>query len=110
MYVDSNELEASRILIHRKRIGPAAGGGEKAFIDFEARHFCDLDEDDLIDTSDLCQIFGTSLRTVYRWMSEHDLRPVRKAGREYLFRKGNLLLWYEQNRPRPGRPPQGGVR
>lgn len=110
MYVYDNELEANRTPIHRKQIGPASGGGLKAYVDFETLPFCELEKKDLIDTSDLCRIFGTSLRTIYRWMSDHELRPVRKAGREYLFRKGDVLSWYKNNRPRPGRPPQGGVR
>lgn len=110
VYVGDNELESCEVPIHRKRIGPGAGGGLRAFIDFEARPFWELGEDDLIDTSDLCQIFGTSLRTVYRWMSKHSLKPVRKVGREFLFRKGDVLSWYELNRPRPGRPSRGGRR
>lgn len=104
MYVYDNELAANRTPIHRKRIGPASGGGKKAFVDFDALPFCELDGRDLIDTSDLCQIFGCSQRTVYRWMSDHSLRPVRKVGREFLFTKGDVLRWYDQNRPRVGRP------
>lgn len=105
MYVYDNELAANRTLIHRKRIGPAAGGGKRAFVDFEVLPFCELEDADLIDTSDLCQTFGVSLRTVYRWMSDHSLRPVTNVGREFLFKKGDVLRWYGQHRPRPGRPP-----
>jgi predicted DNA-binding transcriptional regulator AlpA len=108
MYIYENDLAASQVPIHRKRIGPAAGGGEKAYVDFEARPFSTLENGDLIDTADLCRIFGCSLRTVYRWMSHHALRPVRKAGRDFLFTKGDILRWYAEHQPRPGRPPIGG--
>ncbi len=105
MYVFENDLAGSSTLIHRKRIGPAPGGGQRAFIDFQEKPFCDLNGDALIDTADLCKIFGCSARTVYRWMSHGGLQPFAKAGREYLFRKADLVRWYSDNPPRPGRPP-----
>lgn len=110
MYVYENELAASRTPVHRKRIGSAAGGGEKAYVDFQELPFCELEDGDLIDTADLCRIFGCSLRTVYRWMSDHGLQPRRKVGREFLFAKGDVVRWYSANAPRPGRPPGDGRR
>jgi excisionase family DNA binding protein len=108
MYLFENELTKNRTMIHRKVIVPATGGGEKAYVDYQARPFCDLANDDMIDTADLCKIFRCSGRTVYRWINDHKLRPVRKAGREYLFTKYNVVSWYSDHFPRPGRPPLGG--
>jgi len=104
MYVD-HLLEDNPTPIHRKMIMPAVGGGQRAFMDPHARPFSALARQDLLDTADLCRIFGCSTRTIYRWINEHDLRPKFKAGRELLFTKADLLRWYAANRPRPGRPP-----
>jgi len=108
MYLDGNPLEQNLTPINRKRVGRAAGGGEKVYVDWEQKAFWELEDGDLVDTADLCRVFGCSLQTIYRWMKSHQLRPVRKAGREFLFRKGDVVRWFDAHRPRPGRPPKGG--
>jgi len=107
MYLPGDSLTDNGTLIHRKIVGPAVGGGIRAFIDHQALPFRDLAPRDLLDTADLCRIFGCSARTVYRWIGEReDPLPFKfKAGREFLFSKSDLLRWYAANRPRPGRPP-----
>lgn len=106
MYVDSdNPLKDNVTLIHRKMIARAVGGGERAYMDQQARPFYKLANNDLLDTADLCRVFGCSARTVYRWTNEHGLTPQFKAGRDLLFAKSDIVRWYAANRPRPGRPP-----
>ena len=105
MYLRDNPLERDKTPINRKMVKPAPGGGQKVYIDFQARPFHLLEEIDLVDTADLCRIFRCSARTVYRWMEDHSLRPVMKVGREYLFTKRAVVRWYDAHRPRPGRPP-----
>lgn len=105
MYVYENELEGSRVPVHRKFVGAAAGGGTKVYVDYVARPFCELTAGDFLDTADLCTVFGVSQRTAYRWMRGHGLRPALKVGREFLFTKGEIVRWFRENRPTPGRPP-----
>lgn len=109
MYVGSdNPLKDNPTPIHRKIIMRAVGGGWRAYMDPQARPFSALAGKDLLDTADLCLIFGCSARTVYRWINEYDLAHRFKAGRELLFAKADLVNWYAANRPRPGRPPMHG--
>ena len=54
--------------------------------------------------------FEVSLRTIYRWVAEHDLRPEYYEGRVYLFTKAEILEWWDENRPQPGRPQGSGGR
>lgn len=110
MYLYENELAGSTVPIHRKRIGRAASGGNKVYVDYEPMSFCLLADSDLLDTADLCRLFGVSQRTVYRWIGGHSLRPATKVGRELLFTKREILRWFRENLPKPGRPPQGGRR
>src|ERR1051326_2717383 len=107
MYVtDASELRRLQTPINPKVIVRAPGGGLQVYRDARSRSFARLSLDDLLDTADLCLIFGCSARTVYRWMAEFGLRPATKAGRQFLFTKGELLDWYARNRPTPGRPPR----
>lgn len=105
MYLPDNPLARDKTPINRKLIRPAAGGGDKVYVDFKPRPFYLLEDLDLVDTADLCRVFRCSARTVYRWMEVHGLRPTRKVGREYLFTKREIMRWFDANRPRPGRPP-----
>lgn len=111
MYVGSDSsLEGNQTPVHRKLLAPAVGGGWTAYMDPQARPFSDLGPDDLLDTADLCRLFGISGRTAYRWINQPigRLAPRFKAGRLWLFAKSNILNWYAANRPRPGRPPLSG--
>jgi excisionase family DNA binding protein len=103
--LEGNPLARNETPLHRKLIQPGPGGGEKVYVDFRPRTFRLLEDTDLLDTADLCRLFGCSARTVYRWMAEHTLRPHRKVGREFLFTKREILRWHDANRPHPGRPP-----
>ena len=106
MYLaDQRALKHNRTPINPKVIVSAPGGGLQVYRDARARPFSALRLEELLDTADLCLIFGCSARTVYRWMAEFELRPYAKVGRQYLFTKSEVLDWYEANRPRPGRPP-----
>lgn len=105
MYVDDHFLLTNRTPIFRKLIGRGAGGGQSLYLDKRAVPFCALGNGDFVDTSDLCRIFGCSARTVYRWITNHSLRPVGKIGREFLFTKGEIVRWFDNDRPVSGRPP-----
>ena len=106
MFIDDDDaLFKVRIPFRRKILARAAGGGQQVYMDAEPRRFNELAEGDLLDTADLCQLFGVSARTVYRWIAGHSLQPTLAVGRVYLFTKREIMRWYEANRPRPGRPP-----
>lgn len=102
MYVE-DRLSRSQTLIHRKVLSQAIGGGIRVYADAKARPFAKLANEDLLDTSDVCRLFPCSARTIYRWMAEGSLRPLRKIGREFLFTKQELLRWWDE-RPQSGRP------
>jgi excisionase family DNA binding protein len=84
-----------RAPIHRKFIARAAGGGHRILADAKAQAFHRLDDEALLDSTDLCALFGVSTRTIYRWISERDLPVAAKVGREYLFAKGDVWEWAE---------------
>ncbi len=105
MYLDDSDrlFEQNKMPIRRKVVVRAPGGGFKAYADFETRPFCELGAGDLLDTADICMLYGCSARTVYRWMAEHKLKHSGKAGRNHFFRKDALIRWHNKHRPRPGR-------
>ena len=105
MYVDDDFLSTNRTPIYLKQVGPGAGGGRIVVKTARTAPFNKLGSDALIDTSDLCRLFGCSARTVYRWVAQNSLRPVGKIGREFLFTKGEVVRWFNANRPVSGRPP-----
>lgn len=105
MYVYENPPGGHKIAVHRKVIARGPGGGQRVYVEAQVRPFSELDDKDLVDTADLCRLFGCSARTVYRWVERHDLRSRGKVGREFLFTKGEIVRWYNENRPRAGRPP-----
>jgi excisionase family DNA binding protein len=104
MYILENPPGSDVVAINRKVIAPAPGGGQRVYIEAQARPFPQLADTDLVDTADMCRLFGCSARTVYRWVERHGLRSFGKVGREFLFAKGEIVRWYNENRPRPGRP------
>src|SRR5258708_7918925 len=106
MYVDDERpLKRDRNLINPKVVVRGAGGGWTVYLDSQARPFSRLNSASLLDTADLCLLFGCSTRTVYRWMADQNLKPEMRVGRQHLFTKREILDWYDKNRPRPGRPP-----
>lgn len=104
MYLEST-IAKNSTPVRRKVDAPASGGGARVYVDMKERPFSRLAGSDLLDTADLCRLYGVSARTIYRWMAEHNLRPFIKIGREYLFRKDAIIEWHDNYRPMPGRPP-----
>jgi excisionase family DNA binding protein len=105
MYLDEQQPGGDQTPVHRKVVAPGAGGGPHVYVEVRARPFTKLADADLVDTADLCRVFGCSARTVYRWVESHGLRSSGKVGREFLFTKGEVVRWRDENRPRQGRPP-----
>jgi predicted DNA-binding transcriptional regulator AlpA len=101
---DESELKHDQTPIFEKLVVKSAGGGYRVYASNPARAFARLPKTALLDTADLCLLFGCSTRSIYRWMAEQDLRWDLKVGREYLFRKEDVVDWYADNRPRLGRP------
>lgn len=104
MYLQDAPLAKSAILVRRKKVAPSLGGGKRVLVEFKEIPFSRLAPDDLLDTADLCRLFGVSVRTVYRWIAEVNLRPAGKVGREHLFTKREVLRWNDHERPPMGRP------
>jgi excisionase family DNA binding protein len=107
---DNDDLEDDPTPINRKILVPSTGGRYQVYMDAKRLPFYKLRKDALLDTSDLCKLFGCSMRTIYRWVEEQDLRPKHYEGRVYLFTKREILDWWEDNRPQRGRPPGSGGR
>ena len=103
---DEEHLKHDRTPIYEKVVVKAPGGGVQVYGLSPARPFSDLPGSALLDSADLCILFGCSARSIYRWMSERGLRWDRKIGREYLFRKDDVLDFYRHNLPPLGRPPK----
>jgi len=97
-------LRSDQTRVHRKIIGMGTDGGWRIYADAQARPFARLKNDDYLGTADICAIFGVSARTVYRWVADELLRWDKKVGREYLFTKGDVLDFYDENKPVMGRP------
>ena len=109
MYVDDTFLSKNQTQIRRKWVGSGVGGGRIVYQATRPVAFSTLQNIDLVDTTDLCLIFGCSARTVYRWVTDHSLRPYGKIGREFLFSKGEIVRWFDSSdRPASGRPPLRG--
>jgi hypothetical protein len=106
MYL-KDAFEEIRTPIRRKVVGRGPGGGLRVFADMRETPFAELGPRDLLDTADICRIYGCSARTVYRWMADHELTPSGRAGRDYLFEKRALISWHKTHRPQPGRNPGG---
>jgi excisionase family DNA binding protein len=102
--MDESPLKRDQTPVHRKFILTGPGGYSEIFAEPQARPFSRLEDDAFLDTADLCRIFQVTQRTIYRWIAERDLQWDTRVGREYLFTKGDILDWYEDNRPVTGRP------
>lgn len=105
MYLRELPPGSDQVLVHRKVVAPGAGGRLRVYVEAQQRKFSKLADADLVDTADLCRLFGCSARTVYRWVERNGLGSAGKVGREFLFAKGEVVRWFNENRPRPGRPP-----
>lgn len=73
---------------------PEWGGRSRVYVEAQQRKFSKLADADLIDTADLCRLFGCSTRTVYRWVERNGLGSAGKVGREFLFTKGEVVRWF----------------
>lgn len=100
MYLEDS-LSDDPTPVHAKMAVPVEGGGRRVFADPVARKFKDLDGSALLDTSDLCRIYGCSRRTIYRWMVERALQATGQVGREHLFAKWTLIEWHARQFPPP---------
>lgn len=60
---------------------------------------------DLLDSGDLMRRLDISLRQIYRWIESGELKPFRRVGREFFFRKKDVDKFSAIRRP-PGRPPK----
>jgi excisionase family DNA binding protein len=103
MYLQSS-LSKSRTPIRRKFDVPDGRGRPRVYAEAKETPFSRLAATDLLDTADIGLLYGVAPRTVYRWMAERGLKAHVKVGREYLFRKDDLLYWDENCRPTMGRP------
>jgi excisionase family DNA binding protein len=101
---DGFDLRRDQTPIYEKFV-VKEGHAYRIYAERNARPFSRLARDALLNTDDLCEIFGCSMRTIYRWVSERGLEPEFQVGREYLFTKGEILEWFEENGPERGRPP-----
>ena len=91
-------------MLRRKELVKAPGGGLRLYAEFKETPFSRLKPDSLLDSADISALFGVSMRTVYRWISEANLRPQGKVGRDYYFTKAEILRWHENDKPVLGRP------
>ncbi len=107
MYVRDIEISGNATLVRRKIIARSIGGGLAVYVEAKPIAFARLCDTDLVDSGDVCRIFGCSARSLYRWVGEGQLRPQRKVGRQLLFTRAELVRWREE-RPALGRPPGGG--
>ncbi len=103
MYLHDTSLAKNATPILRKIVRKGVDGVQRVYVDAQARPFAKLGPEDLLDTQDVCRLTGCSVRSVYRWVMEQSLKSEGKVGREFLFKKRDLLRWHEE-RPRFGRP------
>lgn len=106
MYLQT-ALSKCRTPVRRKIDLPDAWGRPRVRVETKETPFSRLAPSDLLDTADIGLLYGVAPRTVYRWVAERNLKPHIKVGREYLFRKRDLLYWDENHRPTMGRPLRG---
>ena len=102
MYLEP-PIAKSTTRVRPKKVGRAPGGGLQIVPAPSDVSFSRCRDDVLLDTNDLCLLYGCSRRTVYRWMAEHNLTPSGRAGREYYFEKRVIVDWDANHRPSPGR-------
>jgi len=97
-------IAKSRTPVRRKFDAPGLGPVPRVYAEEKEKPFSRLAGSDLLDTADLCRLFGVSARTLYRWVAEYGLQPSIRVGREYLFRKDAIVKWCDKRRPVHGRP------
>lgn len=103
MYLEPS-IARSPVLLRRKMLARAPGGGVRVLAEFRETPFSRLKPEDLLDSADIAALYGVSARTVYRWIAETGLRPKGKAGRDYYFTKAEILRWHDEEKPQMGRP------
>ncbi len=103
MYLQS-ALASDRTPIRPKVDVATREGRCRVYAEPKERPFSKLPNNALLDTGDIGRLLGAAPRTVYRWIKEYNLNPTVKIGREYLFRKSEIIRWYENDRPVMGRP------
>lgn len=103
MYLQSS-LAANVTPIRAKYDDDAGEGRCRVFVERTARPFSKLPNHALLDTADIGLLLNAAPRTIYRWIREYNLQPSIQHGREYLFRKDELLRWFDDDRPVMGRP------
>lgn len=59
--------------------------------------FAELAGGDLLTTPELQRWFDCTARTIYRWVADERLKPHALLGRDYLFRKDELMKWYRRS-------------
>ena len=105
MYFDFDPFGNLDAVFARKVLKRLPGGQLRVYLENPPMSFAELRNTDLLDTADLCYLFGCARRTLYRWMGERGLRPYCQVGRELYFTKGDIVKWFRSNRPSaPGRP------
>ena len=106
MYLDYDPFSLTDPIFTRKAPARMPGGQLRVVRGNTQVSFSELADDALLDTAELCYLFGCSARTLYRWINERGLRPRGQVGRELFFAKGDVVKWfYSSNRPSgPGRP------
>ncbi len=103
MYLQSS-LAMSSTPVRAKYDDDAGNGRCRVFVERTEKPFSRLPDHALLDTADIGLLLNAAPRTVYRWISEYNLQPSVRHGREYLFRKDELLRWIDNDRPVMGRP------
>lgn len=106
MYLDYDPFLIPDRVFTRKRPQRMRSGQLRVLRDASFLSFGELADGDLLDTSELCFLFGCSKRTLYRWISERGLRPRAGVGRELYFAKADVVNWFNSSNrpPGPGRP------
>lgn len=97
-------LSANNTRVQAKVDVAASEGRCRVYAEPREKPFSQLPNSVLLDTHDIGRLLNAAPRTVYRWIKEYGLTPSVKVGREYLFRKDELLRWYDNDRPVMGRP------
>lgn len=91
-------LTGDKKRFRRSVLERAPGGGLKVFVDTREVTFGQLKDDELLNSAALCYLFDCSQRTLYRWISEEGLKPWRKVAGELLFKKGDVVAWWNRHR------------
>ena len=91
-------LTGEKKRFRRSVLAPALGGGFQVLVDSKEVTFAQLKDDELLNSAALCHLFECSQRTLYRCISEEGLKPWRKVAGELLFKKGDVIAWWNRHR------------